>query len=193
MNRYLVMVLAIVTLLVSTHSRGQADLPPLVAARCAGCHPAPRATSMPRHAWPKIIDSMEEVMAAQGQPLLSLEKRFISEYYIQNSNPALSNIPDEFADSGIPFQSIAVGLPSRDVRPQVTSTKVADLDGDGQRDDLILTDNTRSSVSWLRVEGGEWFETEIANAPAPVNTTPFDFDNDGDIDLAVSAMGCVHP
>ena len=172
---------------------GSESIPPLVAEKCAGCHPTPRPGAMPRHAWPKINRSMELMMREVGLPITANEVAAITDFYVRNSPTQLAPIPDDLADSLLDFEQKTLGPVRLEDRPQVTSLKLYDLDGDGEAHDLIVTDNNLSAVTWLREEGGTWKESILARIPAPVNTTPFDLEGDGDIDLAVSAMGIMHP
>ena len=168
-------------------------LPSLVSEKCSGCHPPPQPETMPRYAWEPTIRAMLKFMARARVPITDTQLQGIAAFYTGNSPERLAQLPDNFADSLLKFKKIRVGNPPSHERPQVTSVKFTDLDGDGRKDDIVVTDNNSSEVSWLRKEGEKWTETKIGEAPAPVNSTPFDFDGDGDVDLAISAMGYMHP
>jgi len=187
--------LILVTLLAGLGEIHAQQAPFVVSARCAGCHPVPRPGSMPRYVWPKIVDSMAGIMERSSMPFAEFEKQEVIEYYMKHAPEKLAVIPDDYEECGISFDQFPAGLPSLEERPQVTSVKFTDLDGDGNNDDIIVTDNSNSAVSWLHLaeDGETWEEQIIATAPAPVNSTPVDIDGDGDIDLAISAMGFMHP
>ncbi len=169
------------------------NLPALVIEKCSGCHQPPRPGSMPRHAWAPTVRSMVKFMQEAKVPFSETQLQAISYYYVQNSPEKLAVLPDDFEISELKFRKLTVGNPPAKERPQITSAKFTDLDGDGEKDDIVVTDNNSSEVTWLRKQGEEWIETRLANIPAPVNSTAFDFDGDGDNDLAISSMGFMHP
>ncbi len=179
--------------LYSQETTAPAGMPFLVAQKCSGCHQPPRPGAMPRYAWTPTVRSMVKFMVKAQVPITEDQLQTISRYYVENSPEKLATLPDDFEISTLKFRKFAIGNPPSQERPQVTSAKFTDIDGDGKNDDLIVTDNNSGAVTWVRKEGENWLETEIAKAPAPVTSTPFDFDGDGDIDLAVSAMGFMHP
>ncbi len=165
----------------------------IVTAKCSGCHPVPRATSMPVYAWPRIMNSMRELMEIAKLEISQAEYEEIEAYYVANSPLKLAEIPDDYLENTLKFDKFSVGKVSPEERPQVTSVKFCDLNGDGIENEAVVTDNVFGAVSVLSSNSGAWLETEIAKISAPVNTTPFDYDGDGDIDIAVSAMGYMHP
>lgn len=167
--------------------------PPLVAQKCTGCHPVPRPGCMPRHAWAKTIVTMSKLMHQAKVPFTETERRLVTDFYLKSAPEELEVIPDDYQEPLLSFTKTPVGLPSREQRPQVSSLRFCDLDGDGIENDIAVTDNANQSVSWLKFHNGVWTETVLAEINAPVSTRPVDFDQDGDIDLAVSAMGYMHP
>lgn len=168
-------------------------VPPLVQQKCSVCHPVPRPASLPRHAWEEAQELMEELMAEKGIPFPPEERSQILAYYEDNSPEVLPRIPDLWPQSRIPWSRGAIGLPPQMERPQITSLRVLDIDGDSQVDDLICTDNNMGAVTWIHRVEGRWREKVLAFVPGPVRATPIDFDGDGDLDLAVSCMGEIHP
>lgn len=168
-------------------------VPPIVAEKCSGCHPVPRATSMPRHAWPRVGNAMIGLMNQSNFPINRQTMDEIVAYYTTNSPTVLEQIPDDFSDTLLSFRQRSVGSITTVERPEVTGVHLLDLDGDGKSLDLIVTDNSLSAISWIEFGDGIASERTIAKVPAPVNVDALDFDNDGDLDLAVSCMGEMHP
>lgn len=185
---------ALLLALLAASVAGAQEYPTLVMAKCSACHPVPRPTSMPRHAWPKVADTMAYLMERANFPFTEPELEEILDFYIANSPVALEQIPDDLAEPGLVFQKQSIGRLELSERPQVTSVKFAEIDGDPATTELVVTDNNHSNVSVVtRDAAGAWSERTIARMAAPVNTTPVDFDQDGDLDLAVSTMGSIYP
>lgn len=170
------------------------SVPPLISAKCSICHPIPRPTAIPSPAWPNVMKTMAFLMERSKVPVTEAELKEITNYYVSNSPPVLSQIPDNYADSNIGFQTFSIGVMDTAERPQVTSLRFADIDGDGAKDDLIVTDNSLRRVTWVSVdESGDFRETILAKIDAAVETVTFDFEGDGDTDIGVSSMGVMHP
>ncbi|MDF1741877.1 MAG: VCBS repeat-containing protein [Verrucomicrobiales bacterium] len=186
------LVIVFFSLLAQTSGIAQTH-PAIVTAKCSICHPAPRPTSMPVYAWPRIMNSMRKLMEIAELEISPADYETILNYYVDNSPDRLPLVPDDYAPDTLKYNKFSVGKISPEERPQVTSVKFCDLNGDGIENEVIVTDNVFGAVSVLTSNSGAWLETEIAKIPAPVNSTPFDYDGDGDIDLAISAMGYMHP
>lgn len=165
----------------------------MVARVCSGCHTVPSPEVLPQHTWSPIVSIMRQHLSEARIPFSSVELEQVRAYYLAHSSPELPTIPDDYGEPGLKFQTLSVGLPSPGERPEVSSLRFVDLDGDGSEDDIIVTDNLLSAVSWLRLEQGEWVETIIGEFSAPVNTTPLDYNGDGHLDLVVSSMGFMRP
>lgn len=148
---------------------------------------------MARYAWPGALQTMVTLMQEKQIPLAQAEMDEITEFYLSQSPQRLETIVDDLQPSGLEFENLAVGELTVHEKPQITSVKIADIDGDGVFNELIVTDNLNESVSWLKQENGEWNETLLIKANAPVNTTAMDIDGDGDTDYGISCMGYMHP
>lgn len=165
----------------------------MVARVCTGCHAVPGPEVLPQPVWSPVISQMRQHMIDARLSFFDDELEQIRAYYIAHSPTELPRIPDDYQDAGLEFEILSVGLTSPGDRPEVTSLRFVDLDGDGAEDDIIITDNLLSSVSWLRLEEGEWIETILGEFSAPVNTSPLDYNRDGHLDLVVSSMGIMRP
>ncbi|MEO0415391.1 MAG: FG-GAP-like repeat-containing protein [Verrucomicrobiota bacterium] len=185
--------LTVFLLLTCAFSQAQQDVEVLLQTKCGSCHATPDPGVLPRDTWPHIMKVMAEMMADKGQTLSAEDAERLTQHYVNNAPQQLDIIPDDFSDPGFNFQPKKIGEFLEHDRPQITSLKFSDLDGDGQKDDLLVTDNLNNSISWLRSENGQIRESLIASAKAPVNTTAFDIDGDGDTDYGVSIMGQMHP
>jgi len=165
----------------------------MVARVCTGCHAVPGPEVLPQPVWSPVISQMRQHMIDARLPFFDVELEQIRAYYMAHSPPEFPRIPDDYQDTGLEFETLSVGLASPGDRPEVSSLRFVDLDGDGAEDDIIITDNLLSSVSWLRLEQGEWVESILGEFSAPVNTFPLDYNGDGHLDLVVSRMGIMRP
>jgi hypothetical protein len=136
---------------------------------------------------------MVSLMQQLSLPIDQASMDEIMAYYTANSPLYLDQIPDDFADPLLRFEKRSIGFLSTEERPQITGVHFIDLDGDGLSNDIVVTDEVLGAVTWLKYRDGVVSESTIAEISAPVNVEPLDFDNDGDIDLAVSAMGKMYP
>lgn len=169
------------------------NFPTPVEQKCSVCHPVPRPGVMAKYAWPKALESMVEFMQEKNIPLTQAEMDVITGFYLSNSPQELDVIPDDLQPALLEFEAKAIGELPVHQKPEVTSVKIADIDGDGLANELIVTDNLNSTVSWLKEVKGVWKENVIVKGNAPVNTTPMDIDGDGDMDFGISYMGYMHP
>lgn len=118
--------------------------------------------------------------------------RALHTYYLSNSPAVLPQIPDDLQPSKLAFEKISAGAYHSNIRPEIANVNVTDLDQDG-KDDALVCDNYDGTINWLRFQDGQWSETKLAEAPSPVHTTVFDYEGDGDLDIAVAVMGFLHP
>lgn len=78
--------------------------------------------------------------------------------------------------------------------PMIANVCVTDMNADGF-DDIIVADITNNCVSIIfQSTTGNFQEIRIASdILAPSHVQPFDFDNDGDLDILVSVLGMLFP
>lgn len=92
------------------------------------------------------------------------------------------------------FVSRPLGQPPQgDERPQITHVAIADLDRDGLGD-VLVCDALRNQVAWIRQSPrGVFTEQLLATLVAPAHAEAVDFDQDGDTDVLVAALGFLFP
>ncbi|MCA9193466.1 MAG: VCBS repeat-containing protein [Planctomycetales bacterium] len=97
---------------------------------------------------------------------------------------------------GSPFQGFRprpIGLPF-DTPPRISYVQIVDLNSDGKQD-VLVCDCTKNTVSWLRQESDGTFVEQVITdqliAPARLDCT--DVDHDGDLDLIVAVLGKLFP
>lgn len=147
---------------------------------------------MTRETWTETFQLMVTFMRERKFPINKGELEQLYQYYRANSPVAYSPLPDDFEGDTLGFRQLSAGLPPKSERPQVTHVNVQDLYGDG-KPGVVVCDDDRSSVSYLQFRGGEWKEDVLAEVPAPVKSAVFDFEGDGDMDMAIASLGYLHP
>ncbi len=147
---------------------------------------------MTRGTWTSNFELMVDMMKQRNFSIHQDELQWLHGHYLRNSPESFEPIPDTFAPSRLAFDQQPVGLPPVTHRPEVTHLHPVDLYGDGQTG-VVVCDNERSSVSYLQFRDGRWTEEGLAIIPAPVHSATFDFEGDGDLDIAVAAMGWMDP
>ncbi len=177
--------------------QGAGDVPAevrqIVTQRCGTCHLVPPPSSIPKASWPHIMNEMVMLSAQANAPMTKDEATNILRFYQTSAPDAMPPFKGKFEAAKLNFSKQAVGIPPQRERPTVTHVEVTDLDGDGT-DDVVVTDNDNSQVSWLRYQSdGTWLETVLASVDAPVHSETFDHDADGDLDIVVASMGFMHP
>jgi hypothetical protein len=92
------------------------------------------------------------------------------------------------------FASQTIGnRPQADERPQISHVAIVDLDRDGLSD-VVVCDALRNRLAWIRQSPkGTYTEQVVAGVAAPAHVEAIDFDNDGDLDLLVAALGFLFP
>jgi len=78
--------------------------------------------------------------------------------------------------------------------PTIAHVRIVDLDQDGYND-VIVCDVLGQRVGWIRqLEEGQFAETSIlSQINGAVHAEALDFDNDGDLDVLIAAMGVILP
>jgi hypothetical protein len=96
--------------------------------------------------------------------------------------------------AGSLFASRPIGDPPKgEERPQIAHVAIVDLDRDGLSD-VLVCDSFRNIVTWIRqAPRGTFTESVIAGVSAPAHVEAIDFDQDGDLDLVVAALGFLFP
>jgi hypothetical protein len=160
---------------------------------CGSCHGVPPPGLMPRRSWPKVIQAMADLSEERlGQQFIPPDAvRHITAYYYGSSPEELPLLPyPEDPDSALKFHASDLG--SKSPLPMVIDIKAADL-GAHHGKGLLICDAEASELRLLQREGDAWRETRLAEAPVPIRSEVVDFDNDGDMDIVVAALGILPP
>ena len=191
-------------------SQGRPSFLPMV---CGSCHAVPHPHDLPRKEWPNQLTAMAKLIEQRGMQVTPKMYETLKDYYVGNSLAAPPDLPpdlppdiDPDAVVGTPFAGRAIGRPVEgfdaakpmalgNAPPLVANVNVVDLDRDGEPD-VLVADSQINTVSWLHKVDGEWIETpliEPGTFVGPAKTEVFDYDNDGDLDIAVAVLGWLYP
>ncbi|MCG6881536.1 MAG: VCBS repeat-containing protein [Deltaproteobacteria bacterium] len=127
-----------------------------------------------------------------GQTVMQYLKRAVSKGGPEKRKKAEDMaVPGEKIDF---LKKSAIGDSMGDTKPWITHLKVVDLDKDGLKD-VVVCDAKRNQVSiiWQRPKGTYTEKPIGSQVRGPAHATPFDIDNDGDLDLLIAKMGMIFP
>ena len=159
---------------------------------CGGCHQVPSPSLLPRHSWPRVIDSMvelaktrtgQDVIPADAVPHIkalyygSSPEQLASLPYIDDPHPAMSWSSERVGDG--------VGI------PQILNIQRVALDNDAKFN-FLVSDGERGELRLLQTDGGEnpqWRESTIAEIELPITARAVDFNGDGRQDILVADLG----
>ncbi|MCB1088611.1 MAG: VCBS repeat-containing protein, partial [Verrucomicrobiae bacterium] len=167
-------------------------IPPLAIQHCSGCHEPPRPGAVTRGFWPGNFDRMIQWMGEKNLPTPPGDMAWLREYYLANSPEAFTPVPDDFEDSTLAFEKITVGALATGERPKVSNVNIVDLKRNG-RPGVLVCDVEQNELSWLEYRKDQWSETPLFDFNAAIKTAVFDFEGDGDLDIAVAALGYLLP
>ena len=165
----------------------------LVNEYCGACHDAPSPSLMPRNSWPGVIQAMVDLSSERrGRDFIPAEvARHIKAYYFGSSPKQLPLLPygDNTSDSTT-FRKTELGKKS--ALPMVIDIVPVELSEAGGLQ-LLICDAESNRVLLLTKTGEAWQETVLADIPVPSRTEVVDYDQDGDNDIIVAALGFLPP
>ncbi|MEM1206366.1 MAG: VCBS repeat-containing protein [Acidobacteriota bacterium] len=174
-----------------------ARIPPSVYA-CARCHAIPDPSVLPKSRWPGQLERMAALIEQYrlGVPMTAAELQEATAYYTSHAPETLDDLPPIAGPSPLGFQLGPFGAaPKMDPEkgpPVIGHVAPTDLDADG-RPDVVVSDMQAGAITWIRLGDSGWTEQPLAEVVAPARTEVADLDGDGDLDVAVSALGSVGP
>jgi len=163
-------------------------------ARCGICHVVPPPEVLSREGWGEAIAHMGNLMKMRRMVDFDHDQWMdIIHYYFTFApaqEPPLSPDP---RNTSVAFQSQPIGYAiGEEVKPWIGNVNIVDLDQDGHPDILVCDDN-RSAVTWIRRVGDQWLEDTLASLEMPGHTATVDVDGDGDLDIVVACLGEMAP
>ncbi len=160
---------------------------------CGGCHKVPPPDVMPKAFWPRAVKIMADMGAERfGPDFMSEESiRDITAFYYGSSPETLPRLP-YLGEPISPAAFEVTGLGERSRAPLVINVNAVEPTGDADIE-LLVCDGAKGQVISMTRTGDEWTETVLAAIQLPARTAAVDFDDDGDRDIIVAALGQVTP
>lgn len=160
---------------------------------CGACHKVPPPYVMPKKYWPRAVDAMAKLAEKKlGRAFIPNEiQHDITAYYYGSSPeylPVLPYINQTSESLAIEVSSIA----EQAIMPLIVNINAVSLYSDSTKQFLIC-DAQRDQVSLLSQVEGVWQEKVLANVKVPSRTEVVDYDQDGDNDIIIAALGLLPP
>lgn len=164
----------------------------LVKTYCGSCHAVPSPELLPKHSWPRVIDTMAELAEDRtGQKLIPEDAlNDIKALYYGSSPEQLPVLP--YIDQHHPevrFSASRIG-PGSSI-PQILNVQAVDLGGDAQHS-FLVSDGERKQLILLEArddDGLKWQEQALADIDIPITTQVIDYNGDGHLDILVADLG----
>ena len=172
--------------------RSLPEVPEAVVANCAGCHAAARPSELRKADWLLTLEQMRQIMHDTAGVSLSADEALeIWSYYRSRAPRELPALPADPDGSPIPFHMQPATAPG-DRPPMVASVRALDVEGD-EAPEIVVADAGTGEVFVLHLDGRAWMRRTVGVAPMPARAEPVDYDQDGDVDFAVAALGSLGP
>ncbi len=159
---------------------------------CGGCHTVPWPSLLPKHSWPRVIDTMATMAENRtGHPVIPAEAMpHIKALYYGSSPEQLPRLP--YIDQAHPFLRFsAASVDQGSPIPQILNIQAVDLGRESDHSFLVC-DGERQQVILLEANSAktpEWQETVLAEIDLPITTQVVDYNGDGRLDILVADLG----
>ena len=160
---------------------------------CGACHKVPPPSVMPRNDWPRAVQAMADLAAERmGHEFISAEVvRDITAFYYGSSPEILPVLP-YYPNTSQSQTFAASDMGDKSATPLVINVKAVEL-REGRGTEFLICDAEHNQVLLLSRKGKSWQETVLADVQVPSHTEVVDFDQDGDKDILVGALGLMPP
>jgi len=177
----------------------QGDVPPEIAP-CNRCHLPPQSEILPRERWGSLVQRMGRITNDYelDNKLTPAEVETAGRWMSAHAPAVVTEQDPRLEPSPITFRGVMFGVPPLPLQdgykpPLIGNVLMTDLDADGLRD-VLVSDIGLGALTWIhRQPGGGWAETVLAEIVAPARIDLADLDLDGDLDIAVAALGGIVP
>jgi hypothetical protein len=160
---------------------------------CAACHKVPPPNLMPRKDWAPAIDVMVDMANKEvgGDFIPEDIVKDIKAYYRGSSPEQLPRLPHH-KDTEHSNKFIAKEIATKAKTPNIININSVFL-SDRNSAEFLICDGDKNQIILLSNTKGTWNERVLADIKAPSHTQVIDYDNDGDNDIIVAALGFLPP
>jgi hypothetical protein len=168
----------------------------LLKERCSSCHAFPEPATLPKWAWPDVLESMYRMLDLSeelpGDKVLGWYRRRAPDSFpLRRANP-------EATEGPLRVERHVLALAGSAGHHTIANVRLLDLDGDA-RLELIACDMSNGLVlvgrpyEIDRRRGDTGGLTVVARIPNPAHSEVVDLDRDGRRDLLVADLGSLMP
>jgi len=160
---------------------------------CTACHKVPPPNLMPRKDWAPAIDVMVSMANKEvgGEFIPKDIVKDIKAYYRGSSPEQLSRLP-HYKNTEYSEKFTGIGVADKSDTPNIININSVNL-SERNSTEFLICDGEKNQVILLSNTKGSWNEKVLANIMAPSHTQVIDYDNDGDNDIIVAALGFLPP
>jgi hypothetical protein len=160
---------------------------------CGACHKVPPPSVMPKKFWPRAVKAMadlaEKNMGTPFIPPKALQE--ITAYYYGSSPQKLPVLPYYQNKPNAPlFESSEIS--AKTALPLVVNVKAVQLHSKSKAE-FLIADAQKNQVLLLSHTDKGWQEKVLADIQVPSHTEVVDYDQDGDKDIIIAALGVMQP
>jgi len=160
---------------------------------CGACHKVPPPSVMPKKFWPRAVKAMADLaennMGAPFIPQKALQE--ITAYYYGSSPQKLPVLPYYQNKPNTPIFKTSE-ITAKTALPLVVNIKAVQLDSKNKAE-FLIADAQKNQVLLLSHTDKGWQEKVLANIQVPSHTEVVDYDQDGDKDIIIAALGIMQP
>lgn len=160
---------------------------------CGACHKVPPPNVMPKKFWPRAVKAMADLAAKKmGAPFIP-EKAIqeITAYYYGSSPKALSVLPYYENSQKAPIFALS-NIAEKSAMPLVVNVKAVALNTNAKAE-FLIADAQKNQVLLLSYTEKGWQEEILVDIQVPSHTEVVDYDQDGDKDIIIAALGLMPP
>jgi len=160
---------------------------------CGACHKVPPPNVMPKKDWPRAVKAMADLAAKKmGSPFIPEKSiQAITAYYYGSSPKELSVLP-YYKNSQDAPTFVRSNIAEKSAMPLVVNVKAVELNANAKAE-FLIADAQKNQVLLLSYTENGWQEEILLDIQVPSHTEVVDYDQDGDKDIIIAALGLMPP
>jgi len=160
---------------------------------CGACHKVPPPNVMPKKYWPRAVIAMADLAAKKmGAPFIPDQAiQEITAYYYGSSPTELSVLP-YYKNSQDALTFAVSDIAEKSALPLVVNVNAVELNTNSKAE-FLIADAQKNQVLLLSYTEKGWQEEILVDIQVPSHTEVVDYDQDGDQDILIAALGIMQP